>query len=140
VTADFIEFRRRGNWGTKMAGQAQAVTRHDLEAKIVRRCWEDESFRKEFTADPAGAFVKYLEVPAASLPRITVHQEEQRSWHIILPAKPASMAELSEEDLAKVAGGGTPVAVSILATLSAFTSASSVSATVSAAITLDKGW
>jgi hypothetical protein len=81
------------------------LTRHDLEAKIVKRCWEDEAFRKEFTADPKGTFVKFLQIPAASLPSISVHQEESGSWHIVLPAKPANTSELSEPELEKVAGG-----------------------------------
>jgi hypothetical protein len=89
----------------------QSLTRHDLEAKIVKRCWENEGFRKEFTADPAGTFTKFLEVPAASLPKILVHEEEPGSWHIVLPAKPADASELSEEDLEKVAGGVTPAVV-----------------------------
>jgi hypothetical protein len=59
-----------------MPDQALSLTRHDLEAKIIKHCWEDEAFRKEFTADPAAAFVKYLEVPAASLPKISVYEEE----------------------------------------------------------------
>jgi hypothetical protein len=88
-----------------MAEAASKLTRHDLEAKIVKRCWEDEGFRKEFTADPAGAFVKYLEVPAADLPKIVVHEEGAGSWHIVVPAKPANANELSEADLEKVAGG-----------------------------------
>jgi hypothetical protein len=90
--------------GVFMTGQAGSLSRHDLEAKIVKRCWEDEGFRREFAADPAGAFVKYLEVPAASVPRIFVHQEERGSWHIVLPAKPPGTNELSEADLEKVAG------------------------------------
>jgi hypothetical protein len=93
-----------------MTEQAPPVSRHDLEAKIVKRCWEDEEFRKEFTANPADAFVKYLQIPAASLPKVWVHSEEPGSWHIVLPVKPAKASELSEEDLEKVAGGnmGTP--------------------------------
>src|SRR5271170_7181436 len=91
-----------------MTEQAPTLMRHDLEAKIVKRCWEDDGFRKEFTADPAAAFVKYLGVPAASLPKISVHQEAAGSWHIVLPAKPANAGELSDADLEKVAGGETP--------------------------------
>jgi hypothetical protein len=89
----------------KMAKTESTLTRHDLEAKIVKRCWEDAAFRKEFTADPAGVFVKYLEVPAASVPKIIIHQEEPGFWHIVLPAKPADANELSEKDLEKIAGG-----------------------------------
>jgi hypothetical protein len=88
-----------------MAKQDQTLTRHDLEAKIVRHSWEDKGFRKEFIANPAGTFVKYLNVPAASLPKIVVHQEAAGSWHIVLPARPANAGELSEADLEKMAGG-----------------------------------
>jgi hypothetical protein len=91
-----------------MASSTEGLTRHDLEAKIVKRCWEDEGFRREFTADPAGVFVKYLQVPAASLPKIAIHQETPGSWHIVLPAKPPHIDELTEEDLERVAGGTTP--------------------------------
>jgi hypothetical protein len=89
----------------RMASQYPQLTRHDLEAKIVKHSWEDEGFRREFLADPAGAFVKYLNVPAAALPKIAVHQEEPGSWHIVLPAKPVNTAELSEADLERIAGG-----------------------------------
>jgi hypothetical protein len=54
-----------------MADEAPPLTRDDIEAKIVERCWQDEAFRQEFTADPAGTAVKYLEVPAASSPTPT---------------------------------------------------------------------
>jgi hypothetical protein len=111
-----------------MAEQAPTLTRHDLEAKIVKHCWQDAEFRKEFIADPAGAFVKYLEVPAASLPKIVIHEEPAGSWHIVLPAKPTNSGELSEADLEKVAGGITPTAAAVAsAVLSAtFTVAGSV--------------
>jgi hypothetical protein len=88
--------------------QTPMFSRHDLEAKIVKRCWEDEGFRKEFTADPSGAFVKYLEVPATSLPKIVVHEETAGSWHIVLPSRPANASELSELDLETV-GGSAPL-------------------------------
>jgi hypothetical protein len=96
-----------------MTEQGSTLTRHDLEAKIVTRCWEDEEFRREFTADPVGAFVKYLEVPVASLPKISVHLEEPGSWHIVLPSPPANADELSEEDLEKFAGAGLAWKVSL---------------------------
>jgi hypothetical protein len=94
-----------------MAEQTQSWTRHDLEAKIVKRCWENEEFRKEFTADPAGAFVKYLKVSPGSLPEICVHPEGPGCWDIVLPGKPANAKELSEKDLERVAGGATPTII-----------------------------
>ena|SRR5271170_8308459 len=120
-----------------MTDQSSALSRHDLEAKIVKRCWEDDAFRKEFTADPASVFVKYLKVPASSLPNIVIHQEAAGNWHIVLPAKPANTNELSEEDLEKIAGGASPLTLSIVVTIAA-----SVSAGVSASVVVsfDKGW
>jgi hypothetical protein len=96
-----------------MAEAFHKVTRHDLEAKIVKRSWEDEAFRKEFTADPAGAFTKYLEVPKDDLPKIIVHEEEAGSWHIVIPPKPLNLGELSEQDLETVAGGGGSEALDV---------------------------
>jgi hypothetical protein len=116
-----------------MTEQAATLTRHDLEAKIVKRCWEDEGFRKEFTADPAGAFVKYLRVPAASLPKIAIHEEMPGSWHIVLPSKPSDPSELSEQDLEKVAGGTTGVCV----LTTAMASASLVAVTLTV---VEAGW
>jgi hypothetical protein len=121
-----------------MAEQAP-LTRHDLEAKIVKRCWENEEFRKEFIADPAGTFSKYLEIPAENLPEIAAHEEPAGSWHIVLPAKPAQSGELSEEELEKISGGTTPACVSavtvILGTIVVSgASVSSVSYTISVAV------
>jgi hypothetical protein len=112
-------------------------TRHDLEAKIVRRCWQDEEFRKDFTADPTATFVKYLHVPAANLPKIAVHHEEPGSWHIVLPQRPLNVNELSEQDLEKIAGGTT---ISILISVSVAASAVVTSVATSAAATVNQGW
>jgi hypothetical protein len=95
-----------------MAAAEPTLTRHDLEAKIVKRSWTDEAFRKEFIADPAGTFVKYMQVPAADLPKILIHEEPAGSWHIVLPLRPPNAGELSEHDLETVAGGA-PVTVTI---------------------------
>jgi hypothetical protein len=125
----------------KMASQPTTLTRHDLEARIVKHSWKDEAFRKEFIADPAGAFVRYLNVPSASLPKIVVHEEEPGSWHIVLPMMPANIKELSEEELERVAGG-TPIAptISVLATAAILGSSMASGITASAIVTVDRGW
>ncbi len=124
-----------------MAEQQSVLTRHDLEAKLVKRCWENEEFRQEFVSDPAATFAKYLEVPQASLPKIVVHQEEAGSWHIVLPAKQVNTTELSEADLEKVAGGTTPVcAVTVVSTIVSATTASYVSYITYTISKDDGGW
>jgi hypothetical protein len=123
-----------------MTQQAPLLTRHDLEAKIVKRSWQDEGFRKEFTADPAGSFVRYLDVPAASLPRIVVHEETPGSWHIVLPPRPADTNELSEQELEKVAGGFTPTLVVVSITAASIGAGISTSISASAMVSVDRGW
>lgn len=124
-----------------MADATVMSTRHDFEARIVKRCWEDDEFRKEFVDDPAGTFAKYLEVPAASLPKIVVHEEAPGAWHIVLPQQPGDAGQLSEEDLEKVAGGMTPIVPLVIASVVASVmSAGSVSASVSASVTVKRGW
>ena len=122
-----------------MAEENEDWSRHDWEARIVKHCWEDEEFRREFVADPVGTAVKHLEVPMTSLPKIIVHEEEAGSWHIVLPAKPENLGELSEEELEKVAGGVTPT-VLVVASAAVATAAVSGGATLSAAVTIKKGW
>jgi hypothetical protein len=90
-----------------MTNNVEGLTRHDLEAKIVKRSWEDDGFRKEFTSDPTGTAVKYLKVTAAGLPKIVVHEEASGTWHIVLPQRPPDAGELTEADLERVAGGVT---------------------------------
>jgi hypothetical protein len=113
---------------------AQVFTRHDMEAKIVQRSWEDEGFRGELLADPIGAFCRHFDVPADRAPWIVVHEETPGSWHIVLPPKSANAGGLSDADLEKVAGGAPPV-------IAAIVWAAIVSVTVSAPVTgAEAGW
>jgi hypothetical protein len=129
-----------------MAEAEPTLTRHDLEAKIVKHCWEDDEFRREFTADPAGAFVKHLQVPAASLPKIVIHEEPAGTWHIVLPLRPANADELSERDLERVAGGqsfivsNTPAISFVSAAVATITAGLSGIASASAMVSLNEGW
>jgi hypothetical protein len=123
-----------------MTSETEGLVRHDLEAKIVKRCWEDAAFRKEFTADPGAAFVKYLEVPAESLPRVVVHEETPGSWHIVLPATPANVTALSAEELEKVAGGVALPSPELVMATSMIATAIFTSVATSAAATVREGW
>lgn len=96
---------------------AQPLTRQQIEAKIAKRCLEDETFRAEFIADPKACFTKYLGIPSGNLPTIVVHEEAAGSWSIVVPPKLDPSRELTDEELEQVAGGVSTVVVSI-ATLS----------------------
>jgi hypothetical protein len=92
-------------------------SRHDIEAKIIKHCWDDPAFREEFIAAPKGTVAKYTGLSAANLPEIVVHEEAAGTWHVVLPAKPADAQELSNADLEKVAGGTTPT-ITLISTVS----------------------
>jgi hypothetical protein len=128
--------------GSAMTDDIAGLTRHDLEAKIVKRCWEDEEFRREFSADPAGTFAKHLQVPTASLPKIVVHEEAAGSWHIVLPAPPSNAEELSEQDLERVAGGGETMTyvTTLLLTAAGFASASAAVSVAAQGVQKATGW
>jgi hypothetical protein len=122
-----------------MTNNIGSLTRHDLETKIVKRCWDSEQFCREFTADPTGTFVKYLQVPGESLPKIVVHEETPGSWHIVLPAKPGNANELSEQELEKVAGGVTPTIVVSTVSTAMITAIGSAMTTIAVSIG-EGGW
>lgn len=103
---------------TAPEGAPQMLTRRDLEAMIARKSLTDPAFREEFLADPGACFTKYLNVPAANLPKFVVHEETPGSWHIVLPPVPQPMRELSDEELEQVSGGLIVEAVVITAVLS----------------------
>lgn len=113
-----------------MTAAAPSLSRHDLEAKIVKRCWENDAFRTEFVRDPAACFAKYTNAPKAQLPKIVVHEEQPGSWHIVLPATPATSGRLSDEELEKIAGGTDVLVTAIAATVSALASAAATGAIV----------
>ena len=69
--------------------------------QLVARCWADEGFKKKLLADPAAT----LKAEGAVLPAgltIKVVENTDKVFHLVIPAKPA---DLSDEDLDKVAAG-----------------------------------
>jgi len=104
---------------TTATATAGVMSRADIEAKIVKRCWTDEAFRDELLADPVACFVKYTGLTADKAPAIVVHEESGRDWHIVIPAKPARAGELSDADLERVAGGTDVVIATVVGSVAA---------------------
>ena len=82
------------------------LTRRDFEAKIALKAWKDPEFKKEILDDPAATYEKYLGQPLPEGVELFVHEEDANTLHITIPQAPDTVAELSDEDLEKVAGGG----------------------------------
>ena len=69
--------------------------------QVVAKCWSDEGFKRKLLADPAATLkAGGLEVPSGR--SIKAVEDTDKVIHFVIPARPA---ELSDDDLEKVAGG-----------------------------------
>jgi hypothetical protein len=85
------------------ATQSAAHKRMEDYGKVVARAWRDPAFKAKLKADPEAA----LKEAGVALPaglKVTVVENTAQHFHLILPPKPS--AELSDQQLDKVAGGG----------------------------------
>ncbi len=76
-------------------------------AKVIAKAWVDDEFKKRLLADSAAVLKENgIEIPEGMTVRF-VEQEEPKENEILvpLPPRPGEAAELSDEDLEKVAGG-----------------------------------
>lgn len=76
--------------------------------QMTAKAWTDAAFKTRLLSDPAAVMKEYgLEVPAGV--RIKIVEDTDTLCHLSLPPKPSGK-ELSEEDLAAVAGGAAAAA------------------------------
>lgn len=81
-----------------------AMTRQEIEEKLIARAWQDESFKQELISNPRSAFEK----EGITLPEnieVRVVEESPNTFYLVLPVRPSETAELSEAELESVAGG-----------------------------------
>jgi Nitrile hydratase, alpha chain len=76
----------------------------DVWGRIVAQAWQDDAFKERLLADPAAVLQEHdVRVPAGS--KVKVIEDTAQVHHLTLPRKPDAAEELSDEDLAQVAGG-----------------------------------
>lgn len=84
----------------------QGSDRASLEAQIMERAANDQSFRQELTQNPRQALNKELGVDIPDSVSIKVLQETPNEFFVILPPPAATSSRpLSSQDLSNVAGG-----------------------------------
>ncbi len=75
-------------------------------ARVVAKAWDDEAFKQRLIADPKAVLQQEgLPVPAGA--EVRVVENNDQLVYFPLPAKPATVSKLSEEDLSQLAGGET---------------------------------
>jgi hypothetical protein len=105
-----IDSRKEQNMTTS---GVQGVTRRDLETQLIEKAWKDPDFKTQVVTDPKGVFESHFGHKLPEQFRIFIHEEDANTLHFTIPPAPSNVAELSDEDLEKVAGG-TDIAMTIL--------------------------
>ena len=85
-------------------------------AALFAACWKDEALKARFMADPKAVLAEYgMAVPDGI--DVNVVENTDNTVHITMPKAPSGAAELSNEELAGVAGGdcwNQPVKASLM--------------------------
>jgi hypothetical protein len=80
-------------------------TRFDLGKRLIVKAWKDPAFKESILKDPKGLLETQLGGTLPAQVKIYVHEEDSDTLHLCIPLAPSNVAELSDEDLARVAGG-----------------------------------
>ena len=84
---------------------APGPTRKQLETALIEKCWKDPGFKREVVGDPKGTLQRHLGQHLPDQVKIFIHEEDANTLHFSIPPAPSNLAELSDEDLERVAGG-----------------------------------
>lgn len=79
----------------------------DYELDIIVKAWRDEKFRLDLLADPKKAIEKAFDIKVPHDMKISVHEENEHSLHLIVPSVPPHFIaeDLSDDELKDVIGG-----------------------------------
>ncbi len=90
------------------------MKRHEFQDLVTKKAWSDPEFKQRLIDDPRGTISEELGKiqEGVSIPdsiEVTVVEETPNQICIVIPVNPADITgkAVSEEDLAKVAGGQT---------------------------------
>lgn len=84
--------------------------RAKLEHNLIERAWEDETFKQELINNPKAVINRESKLQLPEELEVEVLQETVNKVYLVIPensAQLAAEAQLSEEDLERVAGGVT---------------------------------
>ena len=88
-----------------MSAAAVTDTRRIMQTRLVEKAWKDPEFRAQVLANPKGLLEQHLGQKLPEQLKIYVHEEDRQTLHFSIPPAPASVGELSDDELEKVAGG-----------------------------------
>ena len=93
--------------------------RSDVEKELVLKAWEDDEFKQRLISDPKGVLAEAYGADLPDLIDVKVLEEDMQTLYIVLPMKPVSEDELTDDQLEAVAGGACIPAAGAVAVVSA---------------------
>ena len=79
--------------------------RKEFEANLITKAWQDEAFKQQLMSNPVAVYEEELGRKASDNVEIKVLEETSDITYLVIPQKPETSEELSEEALEAVAGG-----------------------------------
>ena len=67
-------------------------------SRLIARAWRDEEFHKKLVSDPRGA-MEDLGIKIPDDVEIQVHEETERTLHLVIPRRPEKLPEPSLEEM-----------------------------------------
>lgn len=110
------------------ASKAPVTTKHDLETLLIEKCWKDPVFKKQVLADPTGMFEQFVGHKLPENFQIMIHEDDKNTLHFTVPPAPRQLAELSDEELERVAGGTELIIVASAGAIAALIATGALSA------------
>ena len=94
-----------------MSEQNHKKARKEMEAEIIAKAWKDEGYKKELLSNPKKVIGREFRITFPEQTNVQVLEENLSTLYFVLPMRPdLSAAELSEEQLEMIAGGGLEAA------------------------------
>ncbi|MCF4965703.1 NHLP leader peptide family RiPP precursor [Nostoc sp. CMAA1605] len=89
--------------------QILETSQENLEAKIIARAWKNDAYRQELLENPKAVIAREFNVELPTEVSVQVLEETPTNLYFVLPMRPqfeaGELADISEEELAQVAGG-----------------------------------
>ena len=81
--------------------QNSSLTRTEMEATLVAKAWQDDSFRQELLSNPRSVLEREFSQTVLESTNLQVIEESNDTYYIVTPKKP-NIEELSKEELESV--------------------------------------
>jgi len=120
------------------AGAAPLLTKRDLETALIEKCWKDPEFKKQVVTDPKGMLERHSRQKLPADLKIFIHEEDASTLHFSLPPAPSNTTELSDEDLAKVAGGTEIIGLAASVSLLVYSGVIATAVTIASVVVWEK--